>query len=129
MAAFLLAHWRLVLALALTAVLGLYITVLRHEVSASRQAVAAAQQQIGSLTVQRDGAAASAKACSDGVAKLQQEAEDRARNAQAALQAAQARAAKGEAEASRLRRLEHSGAPPGSICPAGDAVAKVREGL
>ena len=106
-------------AAAVMLVMGIALKVYAARLDAAQQKVTALEQQVAQWT-------AAAKECSDATLKAKEAADKASAAAQAALQAARKDAARGKDEIARLKAQKPSS---GSVCPAGEAVAKVREGL
>lgn len=87
----------------------------------------ALQREKATIEASRDQWLAAANACSEATEKAAKEAEKRTRNAAIALKQARIGADTSKREAERLRGI--MGAKTVTACPAGEAVAKVREGL
>ena len=103
---------------ALAGVLGIALKIQSSRLAAAQESLAACRHTNAVLNGQIARQNAAVKA-------LEQEAQERARKAQAALEVARQTTLKARSEIERLKGLK----PPVSGCPAQEAVKKVREGL
>lgn len=104
---------------------GVVIAVLSGLLWVQTERVSSAKSELRTMEESRDLWVNAADTCSKLTEEAAKEADKRARTAQDALKKARIGSQSAEAEITRLRGLK----PTGEVCLAGQAVARVREGL